>query len=129
MTRPPIEPIREWVDDHKDAFMPPNIQDGETYPEAEERCLDDVAESIADAIEEHSNRPSKTDVYAVYEATTSGQMLRGLFPGTSEGCEAAIEWGESKFDDFHAAKIPRPSFGSVYLKKEHGVTIGSVSDE
>lgn len=66
----------------------------------------------------------KTDLYAVYEATPSGDRLRAVFPPSNGGCDDAIDWGDEHFDVFHAADPRDADDGDAYLAKVHGVHVG-----
>lgn len=62
-------------------------------------------------------------LYAVYEITNNGEQLEGLFPPTDGGCRRALDWGEEKYDTFHAADPGSRRNGEAFLTKCHGVHI------
>lgn len=87
-----------------------------------------VTRDRLDSISRPYIRGVKTDasrvVYAVYEVTRrDNDRLRAVFPGTADGCQAALDWAATEFDSFAAARSPEQSAGDGYLTRCSGVKV------
>jgi len=64
-------------------------------------------------------------IYAVFECTQHGDILRGIFASTQEGWESAIEYGEENFETFHVADPGQRKTGDGYIRKCHNVHLNT----
>ena len=71
----------------------------------------------------------KETVYEIFEWRNGEKHLRGIWP--EDDFSDAMAWGECHELPFHAAFPGREYAGSreLYLKKSHGVIIGSKPEE
>lgn len=63
--------------------------------------------------------PDEWSLYAVMERTHHNERVRGIF--TEAAIDQALEWGDSEFEEFHAADPGQDE--CVYLTKLHGVEV------